>query len=32
MGAGVPAAIIACNAALGICMAACVAAGLTPIP
>eukprot|EP00438_Fugacium_kawagutii_P035237 Skav227196 [mRNA] locus=scaffold2048:203559:203783:- [translate_table: standard] len=31
-GAGVPAAIIACNAALGTCMAACVAAGCTPTP
>jgi len=31
-GAGIPAAIIACNAGLGVCMAACVAAGLTPTP
>ena len=31
-GAGIPAAIIACNTGLGICMAACVAAGLTPTP
>lgn len=31
-GAGVPAAIIACNTALGVCMAACVAAGFTPTP
>ena len=31
-GAGVPAAILACNAAQGVCMAACVAAGLTPTP
>ena len=31
-GAGVPAAILACNAALGVCMAGCVAAGCTPIP
>mmetsp|Transcript_101171 Transcript_101171/g.281716 ORF Transcript_101171/g.281716 Transcript_101171/m.281716 type:complete len:91 (-) Transcript_101171:183-455(-) len=31
-GAGVPAAIIACNAALGTCMAACVAAGFTLTP
>lgn len=29
-GAGVPAAIIACNAALGTCMAACIAAGFAP--
>ena len=31
-GAGVPAAIVACNAAQGVCMAACIAAGLTPTP
>jgi hypothetical protein len=31
-GVGVPAVIASCNAALGICMAACVAAGLTPVP
>lgn len=31
-GAGVPAAILACNAALGTCMAACVAAGFAPTP
>mmetsp|Transcript_65330 Transcript_65330/g.115940 ORF Transcript_65330/g.115940 Transcript_65330/m.115940 type:complete len:87 (+) Transcript_65330:87-347(+) len=31
-GAGIPAAILACNAALGTCMAACVAAGCTPTP
>ena len=31
-GAGVPAAILACNAAQGVCMAACVAAGLSPTP
>ncbi|CRK86781.1 CLUMA_CG000612, isoform A [Clunio marinus] len=31
-GAGVPAAIIACNVALGTCMAACVAAGCAPTP
>ena len=31
-GAGVPAAIMACNAGLGVCMAACVAAGCSPIP
>ena len=30
-GVGVPAAIQACNAAQGVCMAACVAAGLSPI-
>ena len=30
-GAAVPAAILACNAAQGTCMAACVAAGLSPI-
>ncbi|XP_032218746.2 uncharacterized protein LOC116601956 [Nematostella vectensis] len=29
-GAGVPAAVLACNAAQGVCMAACVAAGLSP--
>ena len=29
-GVGVPAAILACNAAQGVCMAACVAAGLSP--
>ena len=29
-GVGVPAAILACNAAQGVCMAACVAAGLLP--
>ena len=29
-GAAVPAAILACNAAQGVCMAACVAAGLSP--
>lgn len=29
-GAGVPAAIIACNAALGVCMAGCIAAGFAP--
>ena len=29
-GLGVPAAILACNAAQGACMAACVAAGLSP--
>ncbi len=32
MGAGIPAAIVSCNTSLGICMAACVAAGLTPTP
>jgi hypothetical protein len=31
-GAGIPAAIVACNAGLGVCMSACVAAGLSPIP
>jgi hypothetical protein len=31
-GAGMPAAAIACNTALGACMAACVAAGAGPIP
>ncbi|KXZ52489.1 hypothetical protein GPECTOR_9g533 [Gonium pectorale] len=31
-GTGIPAAIAACNAALGTCMAACVAAGCTPTP
>jgi hypothetical protein len=30
-GVGTPAAIVACNAALGTCMASCVAAGLLPI-
>lgn len=29
-GAAVPAAILACNAAQGVCMAGCVAAGLSP--
>ena len=31
-GAAVPAAILACNAAQGVCMVACVAAGLSPTP
>ena len=31
-GVGIPAAAIACNSALGVCMAACVAAGCSPIP
>lgn len=31
-GVGVPAAIVACNSALGVCMAACVAAGFLPTP
>ena len=31
-GVGIPAAIVACNAALGVCMAACIAAGFAPIP
>jgi hypothetical protein len=30
-GAGIPAAIIGCNAGLGTCMVACIAAGCTPI-
>jgi hypothetical protein len=29
-GAGVPAVIMGCNAALGVCMAGCVAAGFAP--
>ena len=31
-GAGIPAAVVGCNSALGICMAGCVAAGFAPIP
>lgn len=31
-GLGVPAAILACNAAQGVCMAACVTALLSPTP
>jgi hypothetical protein len=31
-GTGAPLAAIACNAALGTCMASCVAAGFSPIP
>ncbi|KAI7900721.1 uncharacterized protein BX663DRAFT_438581, partial [Cokeromyces recurvatus] len=31
-GAGIPAAIVACNAALGVCMCHCVAAGFSPTP
>jgi hypothetical protein len=31
-GAGTPAVIVGCNAALGFCMASCVAAGFTPTP
>ena len=31
-GAGIPAAIIGCNAALGTCMAACIAAIFAPTP
>lgn len=31
-GAGTPAIIIGCNAALGVCMAGCVAAGFSPTP
>jgi len=30
-GPGVPAAILGCNSANGVCMASCVAAGLTPV-
>ncbi|KAF1797016.1 hypothetical protein V8B55DRAFT_1573040 [Mucor lusitanicus] len=29
-GAGIPAALVSCNAALGVCMAGCVAAGFAP--
>ena len=29
-GVGVPGSVLACNAAQGVCMAACVAAGLSP--
>jgi hypothetical protein len=29
-GVGTPVAIVACNAGLGVCMAACVAAGCAP--
>jgi len=32
VGVGVAPAILACNAALGVCMAGCVAAGCTPTP
>ena len=31
-GMGTPAAAIACNAALGTCMAGCIAAGFSPTP
>lgn len=31
-GVGVPASIVACNASLGTCMAACVACGAAPTP
>ena len=31
-GVGAPAAALACNVALGTCMAGCVAAGFSPIP
>jgi hypothetical protein len=31
-GAGIPAVIVACNTGLGVCMASCVAAGLSPTP
>lgn len=29
-GAGIPAVLVGCNTALGVCMAACVAAGFAP--
>ncbi|GAN10857.1 zygote-specific protein [Mucor ambiguus] len=29
-GAGLPAVLVSCNAGLGVCMAGCVAAGLSP--
>ncbi|CEP19814.1 hypothetical protein [Parasitella parasitica] len=29
-GAAIPAAIVSCNAALGVCMAGCIAAGFAP--
>lgn len=32
VGVGTPVALMACNAKLGVCMAACVAAGLAPAP
>ncbi|KAG0018422.1 hypothetical protein BGZ81_010247 [Podila clonocystis] len=31
-GAGIPAVIAGCNTALGVCMAACIAAGCAPTP
>ena len=31
-GLGAPAVIVACNVSLGVCMASCVAAGLSPTP
>ena len=31
-GVGTPAVLVACNASLGTCMAACVAAGFAPTP
>lgn len=31
-GVGIPAVLVGCNAALGVCMAACIAAGFAPIP
>ena len=31
-GASAPASVIACNAALGVCMSGCVAAGFAPTP
>ena len=31
-GAGTPAVIVGCNAALGFCMASCIAAGFAPTP
>ena len=31
-GVGIPAALVACNSALGVCMAACVVAGFAPTP
>jgi hypothetical protein len=31
-GAATPAVLLACNAALGTCMAACIAAGFSPTP
>ena len=31
-GTGVPAAIMGCNASLGVCMASCIVAGFLPTP